>query len=188
VKGCLGLEVGKYLSENERSGCVGSSESGSGLHDPFRIHVSTFHRHPPPTAYSPSTTLSIPSTDNGLNPLSHLFHSILCQLTPREMVARWLHPDCSPSSGDFLPSEVLGLNSGSSSMQTKSVSRSTSSSSDMGVLAQSLTLIMLQLGRTKQIGMGWEDKEAFLDFWKEKNRRTIRTTKASDHNKGKKRR
>jgi hypothetical protein len=146
------------------------------------------HRHPPPTAYSPSASLAIPSATDGLNPLPHLFHSILCQLSPREMVARWLHPDCSPSSGDFLPSEILGLNSGSSSTQTKSVSRSSSSSAQTDVLAQCLTLIMLQLGRAKQIGMGWEDKEAFLDFWKEKNRKSIRVGKTIDSSKGKKRR
>ena len=87
-----------------------------------------------------------------------------------------------------MPSEILGLNSGSSSMQTKSVSRSASSAAQTDVLAQCLTLIMLQLGRAKQIGMGWEDKEAFLDFWKEKNRRSVRVSKTIDSSKGKKRR
>ncbi len=29
---------------------------------------------------------------------------------------------------------------------------------------------MVQLGRTKQVGMGWEDKEGFLDYVEERNR------------------
>jgi hypothetical protein len=136
----------------------------------LKASVLTLHRHPPPSEFSPSATLSIPDSSSSTNPLSHLFHSLLCTITTRSLTARWLHPDCSPSSGDFLPSEILGLNTGSSSAQNKSVSRSAGNMQN-DVLAQCLTLIMLQLGRAKQIGMGWEDKTAFLDFWREKNRR-----------------
>jgi hypothetical protein len=38
-------------------------------------------------------------------------------------------------------------------------------------LSQCLAVLLLQIGRAKQIGMGWEDKEAFLQFWLEKNKR-----------------
>ena len=137
------------------------------------VHLRS--RHPLPSSYTPSATLPISSASSPTyNPLSHLFRSVLCAVTPRTLTVKWLHPGCSPSSGDFLPSEILGLNAGSTLVQNKGLRNPVAVQQDE-LLSQCLASVMLQLGRAKQIGMGWEDKVSFLEFWKEGKKRTGRS-------------
>lgn len=59
---------------------------------------------------------------------------------------------------------------------------------EVDILAQCLGVLLLQLGRVKQVGMGWEDKQGFLEFWEAK-RAGVRPVSAREaaNAKGKKR-
>ncbi|KAL1736047.1 hypothetical protein EV714DRAFT_267582 [Schizophyllum commune] len=107
----------------------------------------------PPTAWTPTPSLSIPSTT--LNPLAHVF--ILCTtLIPPTLSIRLLSMAELPSTGTFIASEVLGANS-------------PALGSD-GQLTEVCATLIAQIGKMKRVGLGWEDKLAFLEFYRSKRR------------------
>ncbi|PSS37312.1 hypothetical protein PHLCEN_2v789 [Hermanssonia centrifuga] len=61
------------------------------------------------------------------------------------MSIRLLAPSESPSSGSFLASEF---------------------SSGNDVLSEASAGLIAQIGKMKRVGMGWEDKAAFLEFYR----------------------
>ncbi|TCD67686.1 hypothetical protein EIP91_012052 [Steccherinum ochraceum] len=103
-------------------------------------------RYDPPSSLSPSLSNSIPSSV--LNPLPHIF-KLTTSLTPLSVSIRLLNPVEAPSSGSFLLSEFL-----------------TNEPED--TLSEVCAMLIAQIGKMKRVGMGWEDKVAFLDFFRAK--------------------
>ena len=101
----------------------------------------------PPSAFSPSLSHSIPSSF--INPLTHVFRVASC-LAPFTVSIRLLSPSEAPSSGSFLLSEFL------------------TGGTYPDELAECCAALMSQIGRFKRVGMGWEDKAAFLNLYKGK--------------------
>jgi len=154
---------------------------GGGLDVPVRgwkVWVVYF-KHPPPSPHQPSATLSSPLTSWPLpNPLPHLLTSLLPTLIPRTLAIKILHPDSSLSSGDFVPSITLGLDA------TKyAVAESTSTNNavvqPINVFSECVAVLMRDLGRTKRLGLGWEDKEGFLGYVEERRQGSARKKKAT---------
>ena len=103
-------------------------------------------RYDPPTALTPTLSHSLPSN---VNPCSHLF-SILSSLLPARITIKLLAPSESPGSQLFIASEILSDYMGDDQ------------------LSEVCAALIAQLGKLKRIGMGWEDKRLFLDFYKSK--------------------
>ncbi|TFY59808.1 hypothetical protein EVJ58_g5549 [Rhodofomes roseus] len=112
----------------------------------FKVFVMCV-RYDPPAALSPTMTHSIPS--NALNPIPHLF-SLTTSLVPFTMSIRLLAPSESPSSGSFLASEFLA------------------EGKHDDYLTEACASLIAQIGKMKRVGFGWEDKIAFLEFYKSK--------------------
>ncbi|KAI5451715.1 hypothetical protein NCC49_001364 [Naganishia albida] len=110
-----------------------------------------FFKHPSPTSYTPTATHSVPN--NSFNPLPHIANTITQSLLPRQLNVRILHPHNSPSSGSFLPSETLDL---------------ATTASNQNVMGECCAVLLRQLGRVKSVGLGWEDKDGFLVFLRER--------------------
>lgn len=106
----------------------------------------------PPTALAPTLSLSIPHSSSLINIARHTF-AIACSLSPHALSIRLISPSESPSSGSFLLSEFP------SEKSTKNT-----------LMAVCATLIS-DVGRLKKMGMGWEDKSLFLDFYTGKAKR-----------------
>ncbi|CDO68713.1 hypothetical protein BN946_scf184652.g40 [Trametes cinnabarina] len=104
-------------------------------------------RYDPPTAFAPSLSHSIPSSF--LNPLPHIF-KVASSLAPLTLSIRLLAPSESPSSGSFLLSEFL------------------TGGSYPDPLAECCAALMAQIGHVKRVGLGWEDKVAFLRLYRGK--------------------
>ncbi|TBU33247.1 hypothetical protein BD311DRAFT_713460 [Dichomitus squalens] len=104
-------------------------------------------RYDPPTAFAPTLSHSIPS--KFANPIPHVF-KLASSLAPLTLSIRLLSPSESPSSGSFLLSEFL--TGGTYSDE----------------LAECCAALMSQIGRFKRVGLGWEDKAAFLNMYKGK--------------------
>ncbi|KJA29963.1 hypothetical protein HYPSUDRAFT_60806 [Hypholoma sublateritium FD-334 SS-4] len=102
-------------------------------------------RYDPPTPLSPTLTHTIPY--NSLNPLPHLFW--LCtSLSPAEMSIRLLAPSDSPGNQLFMASEILADYTGDDQ------------------LSETCASLIAQMGKLKRMGMGWEDKTRFFEFYK----------------------
>ncbi|PCH41265.1 hypothetical protein WOLCODRAFT_24616 [Wolfiporia cocos MD-104 SS10] len=110
----------------------------------FKVFVMCV-RYDPPTVLCP--TLSHPIPSSRLNPLSHIF-AVTTALVPQTMSVRLLSPSESPSSGTFIASEFL--------------------SGGEDPVSEACASLIAQIGKMKRIGLGWEDKIAFLDFYKSK--------------------
>jgi hypothetical protein len=110
-----------------------------------------YPRYDPPTLYTPTLTCSIPST-SALNPLPHIFQvaSSLSPALPQSLSFRLLNPAESPSSGSFLASDVL-VGGG-----------------QKDELAEASAVLIAQLGKMRITGQAWEDKVAFLEFYRGK--------------------
>ncbi|KAI0774368.1 hypothetical protein C8Q74DRAFT_829664 [Fomes fomentarius] len=104
-------------------------------------------RYDPPTAFVPTLSHSIPSSV--LNPLWHVFKVASC-MAPLTLSIRLLSPSESPSSGAFLLSQFL------------------TGGTYPDELAECCAALMAQIGRVKRVGLGWEDKAAFLSLYKGK--------------------
>ncbi|KAI0352858.1 hypothetical protein OH77DRAFT_1484597 [Trametes cingulata] len=102
-------------------------------------------RYDPPTTFAPTLSHSIPSTF--LNPLPHVFR-LASSLAPLPISIRLLAPSESPSSGSFLLSEFL------------------TGGTYADELAECCAALMAQIGRVKRVGLGWEDKAAFLRLYR----------------------
>ncbi|CCM04817.1 uncharacterized protein FIBRA_07010 [Fibroporia radiculosa] len=114
----------------------------------FRVFLMCA-RFDPPTALCPSMTHPIPSMM--LNPLSHIF-TLTTSLIPLSMSIKLLSPTDSPSSGTFLASEFI-----------------TQGKTD-DILTEACAALIAQIGKIKRVGLGWEDKRAFLEFYRGKRR------------------
>ncbi len=101
----------------------------------------------PPTVFTPTLSHSIPS--RFANPLPHVF-KLASALAPHTMSIRLLSPSESPSSGSFLLSEFL------------------TGGTYTDELSECCAALMAQIGRVKRVGLGWEDKAAFLNLYKGK--------------------
>ncbi|PPQ92351.1 hypothetical protein CVT25_008701 [Psilocybe cyanescens] len=106
-------------------------------------------RYDPPTDLAPTLTHTIPSRI--LNPLLHIF-SLGAALSFSQMSIRVLAPSESPSSQLFMAHEVLSDYTGEDQ------------------LSETCGHLIAQMGKLKRIGLGWEEKSNFLDFYKGKNR------------------
>ncbi|KAL0582044.1 hypothetical protein V5O48_000102, partial [Marasmius crinis-equi] len=104
-------------------------------------------RYDPPTTFSPSPSLSIPSLT--LNPLPHLFN-LAASITVPKISIKLLSPADSPSSPLFLTSEVVG----------------DIASAKQDLLTEACATLISQTGKLKRMAMGWEDKARFLDFYR----------------------
>jgi len=112
----------------------------------FKVFVMCV-RYDPPTALSPTMSHSIPS--NSVNPILQLF-SLTTSLVPLTMSIRLLAPSESPSSGSFLASEFL------------------TEGKNNDYLTEACASLIAQIGKMKRVGFGWEDKAAFLEFYRSK--------------------
>ncbi|KZT71583.1 hypothetical protein DAEQUDRAFT_665718 [Daedalea quercina L-15889] len=112
----------------------------------FKVYVMCV-RYDPPTALSPTMSHSIPSSV--LNPIPQFF-SLTTSLVPFTMSIRLLAPTESPSSGTFLASEFLA------------------EGKHDDYLSEACASLIAQIGKVKRVGFGWEDKAAFLEFYKSK--------------------
>lgn len=74
-------------------------------------------------------------------------------LLPLTLSIRLLAPSESPSSGAFLASEFT-----------------TPGSKNDDVLVEACAALIAQIGKMKRVGLGWEDKAAFLEFYKGKRK------------------
>ncbi|KAI0091914.1 hypothetical protein BDY19DRAFT_927391 [Irpex rosettiformis] len=116
--------------------------------DKFQVFVMCV-KYDPPTSLSPTLSHSIPSAT--LNPLSHIF-KLTTSLIPLTVSIRLLAPSESPSCATFLPSDhVSGLRSND-------------------VLTECCASLIAQVGKMKRVSFGWEDKVAFMEFYKGKKR------------------
>ncbi|PFH51429.1 hypothetical protein AMATHDRAFT_74979 [Amanita thiersii Skay4041] len=113
----------------------------------YRVFLMCF-RYDVPTVLNPSATHCIP--DSFLNPLPHLF-KLATSLKPIGLSVRLLPPSESPSSPIFMTSDV---------MHTPSVDP----------LAEASSVLIAQMGKMKRLGMGWEDKGRFLNFYNSKHK------------------
>ncbi|TRM68029.1 hypothetical protein BD626DRAFT_480595 [Schizophyllum amplum] len=111
----------------------------------------------PPTTFTPTPTLSIPLST--LSPLAHVF-KLCATLIPPAVSIRLLSTAELPSTGTFIASEVLGAPApaGTSALGTDAQ------------LTEVCATLIAQIGKMKRVGLGWEDKVAFLDFYHSKRR------------------
>ncbi|EIW70325.1 hypothetical protein TREMEDRAFT_67999 [Tremella mesenterica DSM 1558] len=116
-------------------------------------------RHSSPTPFAPSATCPLPQ------PFRHLFGSLLFTPTPmpqRSLGVRMLHPSASPSSPSFLPSEILADHPGGLEGLGKN---------GEGVWREAVSVVLAETGKVRRVkGMGWVEKEGFLEYWNTKRR------------------
>ncbi|QRV87712.1 hypothetical protein RhiJN_15730 [Ceratobasidium sp. AG-Ba] len=118
----------------------------------FKLYIMCA-RYDPPTSSAPTATHSIPSQSTTLpNPLPHLFTLLLAPTLVQSLSIRLLAPSESPSSGSFLASDVI-LDGGVAPVDE---------------ISEACAVLMAQAAKIKRVGMGWEDKAAFLDFYRKR--------------------
>ncbi|KAF8605285.1 hypothetical protein BDV93DRAFT_55983 [Ceratobasidium sp. AG-I] len=118
----------------------------------FKMYIMCA-RYDPPTSTAPSATHSIPSQSARLpNPLSHLLSLLFAPTLTQSLSIRLLSPSDSPSSGSFMASEVI-LDNGIAPTDE---------------ISEACAVLMTQMAKIKRVGMGWEDKAAFLDFYRKR--------------------
>ncbi|TDL29401.1 hypothetical protein BD410DRAFT_758222 [Rickenella mellea] len=100
----------------------------------------------PPTKWSPSIAIPIPS-GGVINPLLHLF-KLSSSFAPHTLVIRLLAQSESPSTGTFVVSDVI---------------KDTLTTDD--VLSEVCATLISNAGRMKRLGLRWEDKAKFLEFY-----------------------
>ncbi|KAH7922444.1 hypothetical protein BV22DRAFT_1037467 [Leucogyrophana mollusca] len=103
-------------------------------------------RYDPPSSLKPTLSYSVPSTS--FTPLRHLYN-VATALPPQSISIRLLSLSDSPSSQLFMVSEVVP-----------------SPGPDDDVLSEACAVLIAQIGKMKRVGLGWEDKAAFLDFYR----------------------
>ncbi|KAG8746397.1 hypothetical protein FRC10_005108 [Ceratobasidium sp. 414] len=118
----------------------------------FKLYVMCA-RYDPPMSRVPSATHSIPSQSTAFpNPLPHLFTLLFAPTLIQSLSIRLLAPSDSPSSGSFMASEII-LDSGVAPADE---------------ISEACAVLMAQLAKIKRVGMGWEDKAAFLEFYRKR--------------------
>ncbi|KAH9482933.1 hypothetical protein JR316_0005033 [Psilocybe cubensis] len=114
----------------------------------FQVFVVSI-RYDPPTNLAPTLTHTMPSRI--FNPLPHIF-SLGTALSSAQMSIRLLAPSESPSSQLFMVHEVLSDYAGEDQ------------------LSETCAHLISQMGKLKRMGLGWEEKYHFLDFYKGKSK------------------
>ncbi|EUC66387.1 acyltransferase-like protein, putative [Rhizoctonia solani AG-3 Rhs1AP] len=110
-------------------------------------------RYDPPTSTTPSPTQSIPSQPGTLpNPLPHILKLLFAPAFTQSLSIRMVAPSDSPSSGSFMASEII-LDNGIAPADE---------------ISEACAVLMAQASKLKRVGMGWEDKAAFLDFYRKR--------------------
>ncbi|CUA69092.1 hypothetical protein RSOLAG22IIIB_03770 [Rhizoctonia solani] len=110
-------------------------------------------RYDPPTPTTPTPTHSIPSQSGTfLNPLSHIIQLLFAPALTQSLSIRLVAPSDSPSSGSFMASEII-LDNGIAPADE---------------ISEACAVLMAQASKLKRVGMGWEDKAAFLDFYRKR--------------------
>ncbi|KAG8703549.1 hypothetical protein FRC08_002766 [Ceratobasidium sp. 394] len=118
----------------------------------FKLYVMCA-RYDPPTPSAPTATHSIPSRSTTLpNPVPHLFTLLFAPTLIQPLSIRLLAPSDSPSSGSFMASEVI-LDGGVAPTDE---------------ISEACAVLMAQIAKIKRVGMGWEDKAAFLEFYRKR--------------------
>ncbi|KAG8947654.1 hypothetical protein FRC04_010588 [Tulasnella sp. 424] len=106
-------------------------------------------RYDPPTPADPSLSHSIPSS-RVPNPIPHLFTLLASPALNRTMSVRLLEPSDSPSSQTFVASDFLAPGA-------------------KDQLGEACAQLIAQLGKFKRTTvLGWEEKSAFLEFYRQK--------------------
>ncbi|KAG8934231.1 hypothetical protein FRC01_004311 [Tulasnella sp. 417] len=114
----------------------------------FRVFVMCV-RYDPPTPAEPSLSHSIP-TSPVPNPIPHLYTLLSSPTLSRTMSIRLLAPSDSPSSQGFIASDFLAPGS-------------------KDQLGEACAQLIAQLGKFKRTTvLGWEEKTAFLEFYRQK--------------------
>lgn len=118
----------------------------------FKMYIMCA-RYDPPTSTVPSPTHSIPSQSTSLpNPIPHLLTLLFAPSLAQSLSIRLLAPSDSPSSGSFMASEVI-LDGGVAPADE---------------ISEACAVLMAQASKLKRVGMGWEDKVAFLDYYRKR--------------------
>ncbi|PWN22879.1 hypothetical protein BCV69DRAFT_292289 [Microstroma glucosiphilum] len=107
-------------------------------------------KHDAPTPVCSSSTLSIPTP---LNPLLHIWSLCSSLSFAKGLQVRLLDPSESPTSGSYLADASVG---------TKGAG---SSGGGEDALAEAVGGLISSLSRLKRTGLGWEDKEIFLEMY-----------------------
>lgn len=119
---------------------TGALRMGKGQPELFVMSI----KHDPPTTLTTSTTHSVPS--RALNPLPHLWSLCASFSFAKGFQVRQLDPAESPTSGSYAADSAAG------------------SSKSEDALAEAAGNLISGLARLKRTGLGWEDKEVFLDL------------------------
>ncbi|KAF8760253.1 Vacuolar protein sorting protein vps66 [Rhizoctonia solani] len=118
----------------------------------FKMYIMCA-RYDPPTITTPSPTHSIPSQSGTLpNPAPHIVKLLFAPALAQSLSIRLVAPSDSPSSGSFMASEVI-LDNGIAPADE---------------ISEACAVLMAQASKLKRVGMGWEDKAAFLDFYRKR--------------------
>ncbi|KAJ1309072.1 hypothetical protein OPQ81_004751 [Rhizoctonia solani] len=118
----------------------------------FKMYIMCA-RYDPPTPTTPSPTHSIPSQSGTFpNPIPHIITLLFAPTLTQSLSIRLVAPSDSPSSGSFMASEVI-LDSGIAPADE---------------ISEACAVLMAQASKLKRVGMGWEDKAAFLDFYRKR--------------------
>jgi hypothetical protein len=81
---------------------------------------------------------------------------------PRSAAVRTLHPSASPSSPSFLPSEILAQQPGGLAAARNQAT----------AWRDACAVVLAETGRTRRVvGMGWEEKGTFLEYYEQTQRR-----------------
>ncbi|KAI0796581.1 hypothetical protein C8Q75DRAFT_802270 [Abortiporus biennis] len=113
----------------------------------FKIFVMCV-RYDAPTAFAPTLSHSVPSSF--LNPLPHIF-KLATTVSPLTLSIRLLKPSDGPSSGSLLVSDFIHEKCDDP-------------------LSEICAALMSQIGKVKRVGLGWEDKAAFFEFYSGKRK------------------
>ncbi|KAF8680967.1 hypothetical protein RHS04_03067 [Rhizoctonia solani] len=118
----------------------------------FKMYIMCA-RYDPPTITTPSPTHSIPSQSGTFpNPAPHIVKLLFAPALAQSLSIRLVAPSDSPSSGSFMASEVILDNGIAPADET----------------SEACAVLMAQASKLKRVGMGWEDKAAFLDFYRKR--------------------
>lgn len=125
---------------------TGSLRMGKGQ---AQFFLMTIKHDPPSKLAATSSVCSIPSSPPALHPLPHLW-SILCSLSfARGLQVRLLDPNESPTSASYKADASAGQ-----------------PGRGEDALAEAVGGLLSSLSRLRRTGLGWEDKELFLEMYR----------------------
>lgn len=119
---------------------TGALRMGKGQPELFIMSI----KHEPPSSLTASTTLSVPSAT--LNPFRHVWALASSLSFAKGFQVRLLDPAESPTSAGYTADRTVGVGSGEDP------------------LVEAVAGLISALSRLRRTGLGWEDKEVFLDL------------------------